>query len=81
MPTKVYLNVESVKAIMAKKNMDQRTLAKLVGVSDATITFWLHRKKCPNIKSRKKLQKVLGKTRAWDSIFDMQEQTSSGEAV
>lgn len=69
MSVKIYINSESLKTILAKKNVRLSVFADNVGVSRSTVSMWLSHKKSPNPESRKKIQTYLGKTRKWDAIF------------
>lgn len=39
---------ENLKGIMKEKGIEQKTLAQVIGVSDAAVSFWLNGQKYPS---------------------------------
>lgn len=52
-------NLNRLKVILAEKNMSNKTLAELVGVSPATISKWVTNTTQPHLDMLIKLSKVL----------------------
>lgn len=51
---------ENLKGIMKEKGIEQKTLAQVIGVSDASVSFWLSGQKYPTPGKVQKIADFLG---------------------
>lgn len=51
---------ENLKGIMKEKGIEQKTLAQVIGVSDAAVSFWLSGQKYPSPGKVQKIADFLG---------------------
>lgn len=51
---------ENLKGIMKEKGIEQKTLAQVIGVSDAAVSFWLNGQKYPSPGKVQKIADFLG---------------------
>lgn len=51
----------SIKHYCKEKNISQRKLAKLLGVSQQTVNRWVLEQRRPSLASIEKLQRIIGK--------------------
>lgn len=51
---------ENLKGIMKEKGIEQKTLAQVIGVSDASVSFWLSGQKYPTPGKVQKIADYLG---------------------
>lgn len=55
-----FILAENLKGIMKEKGISQQTLARAVGVSDASVSFWLSGQKYPSPGKIQKIADYLG---------------------
>lgn len=57
------LSAEEILFLLDAKAWEQKELAEYLGVSQATVSYWVNEKKEPNRKSQKKMVDL------WDATF------------